>query len=544
LTNHLQAEYDFVVVGGGLAGLAAGVAAADRGMRVAVLEKSATFGGVTAYSNGQLWVPGSHLAAAEGIQDSPQDGARYLRQLGMGFASEPHIQAYVTGGPSVVRYFEDAIGLSLRVIRGLPDYYHPDFDASVPEGRYLEVEPFFGERLGAQRDLLRTSPHQPYRLTHQDMWELGGGGRSYAWDRTLLEEREKQDALCMGTGIAAYFLAGAIAKGVDLIPSVVVTELVTTAGRVAGVRVEGHDGVVGARAGVLLATGGYDWDSRSMNAFEGIPGIESAAPPTVVGDHLRLAARIGARTTQLPKPVRLGYRLPGRTDEGHAMTGIFRHPSFPHAILVNRAGQRFCDESFYPSIGHALKIIDGRSQQFVNWPCWMVFDQEYRDTYAIGQVTPGDDLPAEWDVQSASTIGELAGLIGVDAEGLQAQVARFNSACADGVDPEFKRGARPWSRRSYGDEGSPVHPNLGAVATAPFYAMRPTLVGTGIPTVGLDTEPSGQVIGADGVPVPGLYAAGNSSALLETGAGYQSGVANTRSLIVAYTSVADAQKAG
>jgi 3-oxosteroid 1-dehydrogenase len=89
-----------------------------------------------------------------------------------------------------------------------------------------------------------------------------------------------------------------------------------------------------------------------------------------------------------------------------------------------------------------------------------------------------------------------------------------------------------------------VHPNLGAVATAPFYAMRPTLVGTGIPTVGLDTEPSGQVIGADGVPVPGLYAAGNSSALLETGAGYQSGVANTRSLIVAYTSVADAQKAG
>jgi len=544
MTQRLRERYDFIVVGGGIGGLAAAVAAADGGMSVVVLEKTSTFGGVTAYSNGQLWVPMSHQETEAGIEDSEESGAGYLLRLGMGFARESHVKAYACHAHRVVKYFEDVIDVRLTMIGGLPDYYYPDFDDAKPEGRYLEVEPFFGADLGENRGLLRTSPHQAFRLTHEDMWSLGSGARGYSWDRTLPDERERQDALCMGTGLAAYFLRGAIDKKAQLAGDVTVTELVTDAtGRVTGVRVAGVDGVIRADRGVLIATGGYDWDPAAMRAFEGVVDIASAAPPAVVGDHLRLAGHIGARITQTPKPVRLGYKMPGRTDEGHQMTGIFRFPSYPHAILVNRDGRRFCDESFYSSIGHALKVIDGRAQRFVNWPCWMIFDSQYREQYAIGSVTPTSPVPREWDWTTADSLAELARKIGVDADGLQTQVDTFNSDAAEGRDTQFRRGERPWSRKSYGDPAAAGHPNLGTIIKPPFFAMRPDLVGTGIPTAGLDTDEVGRVLGGTGEPISGLYAAGNSSAVLETGAGYQSGVANTRSLTVAYTSVRDAAQA-
>ena len=83
MTKRLRERYDFIVVGGGIGGLAAAVAAADGGMSVVVLEKTSTFGGVTAYSNGQLWVPMSHQETEAGIEDSEESGAGYLLRLGM-----------------------------------------------------------------------------------------------------------------------------------------------------------------------------------------------------------------------------------------------------------------------------------------------------------------------------------------------------------------------------------------------------------------------------------------------------------------------------
>ena len=46
---------DLVVVGGGQAGLAAGAAAAERGLRVVVCEKTARIGGSAYFSAGILW---------------------------------------------------------------------------------------------------------------------------------------------------------------------------------------------------------------------------------------------------------------------------------------------------------------------------------------------------------------------------------------------------------------------------------------------------------------------------------------------------------
>ena len=93
---------------------------------------------------------------------------------------------------------------------------------------------------------------------------------------------------------------------------------------------------------------------------------------------------------------------------------------------------------------------------------------------------------------------------------MKTTIARFNENALKGEDPDFNRG---WSAqdRYYGDPN--VKPNcaLGPVETAPFYAVQiyPGDLGT---KGGLVTDAHARVLKEGGEAIPGLYAAGNSTA--------------------------------
>jgi len=59
-----------------------------------------------------------------------------------------------------------------------------------------------------------------------------------------------------------------------------------------------------------------------------------------------------------------------------------------------------------------------------------------------------------------------------------------------------------------------------------------------MPAAGLTIDTRGRVLDADDDPIPGLYAAGNSAARLET-VGYQSGIGNTRGLTFGHLAAQD-----
>jgi hypothetical protein len=63
-------------------------AAHDHGASAPVPERSGQVGGVTAYSMGEVWIPGNHLAAELGIVDSIENGLTYIRNLVMGFGED------------------------------------------------------------------------------------------------------------------------------------------------------------------------------------------------------------------------------------------------------------------------------------------------------------------------------------------------------------------------------------------------------------------------------------------------------------------------
>jgi hypothetical protein len=136
-----------------------------------------------------------------------------------------------------------------------------------------------------------------------------------------------------------------------------------------------------------------------------------------------------------------------------------------------------------------------------------VVDAGYRERYPLAGAAPGAALPS-W-VRTADTLAGLAELVGIDAEGLAATVARFNAAAARGEDPDFGRGSTPYDRLG-GDLTAP-HPNLGPLDRGPFHAVpvHAGLVGT---KGGPRTDACARVLDWDGQPIPGLHAAGNAMA--------------------------------
>lgn len=80
----IQETHDVVVLGSGLAGLTAALAAALDGADVVLLEKAELIGGTTALSGAGIWIPGNPIAAEQGVEDSLEEGATYLESLSNG----------------------------------------------------------------------------------------------------------------------------------------------------------------------------------------------------------------------------------------------------------------------------------------------------------------------------------------------------------------------------------------------------------------------------------------------------------------------------
>ncbi len=503
----MEDAYDAVVLGSGAAGLTAALTAAVAGLRVLVLEKTDRIGGTSAMSGAGTWIPANHHAEAAGIPDSPAEALDYIRAAapeGWAATEDALWQRLVTASPAMLRFVEAHSPLRFRLtpegdpLRNLP--------GAKPRGRMLSPLPLSRWWAGRFAFRIRRSTipeiftyheavetdlyHHPYR-TALKLWPR------LAW-RLLVNSRGK------GTALVTGLVRGCLDAGVRIVHSAQAVELLQDeTGAVTGVVVEwrGRRQAIQARRGVVIATGGFEWDA-ALRARH-FPGQVDylGSPPGNEGDGHRMAQAAGAALAHMDQAT-LTPAVPVRHG-GHLMARPVPFHTEPNAILVNRHGVRFVNELVF-NIGEAMDARDAAGQP-VHLPCWVIADARLLDRLPPARWAAKDD--SGW-LHRAASIAELARDIGLDPAALEATVARYNEACTSQRDADF---GRPSAADAAASGDKRRRGGLEALQRAPFLAMpfNRSILGT---KGGPRTNEQAEVLRPDGSVIAGLFAAGASSA--------------------------------
>ncbi|BBX94939.1 FAD-dependent oxidoreductase [Mycobacterium lacus] len=496
-------EVDVCVLGTGGAGLTAALAARVAGASVRLFEKAPTIGGTTAVSGGIVWIP-AHNRCPDG-ELTVADALRYLRAQSFGSMDDALVETFVRTGPVMLDFVEAHSGLRFAIAAGFPDY-QPELPGGKPTGgRSLSAAPFDLAQLGAWGERITSFP--------ADWSNVGFDAETRARLHADVDERAG-DVCVAGTALVAGLLKGLLDVGVTPCTNGRADELVVDAGEVTGVRIAGPERRISVRArrGVILATGGFEWDPVLAQAFLRGPMHGAVSPPTNTGDGLRMAMAQGADLANMGEawwvPI---VRIPGDTIEGKQRSRSVRlERTRPRSIIVNQAGRRFVNEACdYNSMAGAFHYLDPRGG-YVNDRGWIVFDSIHLRRYGFLGITPDEQVPG-WFCES-SDLTELAAKTGIDADGLIGTVERWNRHVAAGTDPDFGRGSSAYDGY-WGDQQATTlaGKTLGPIDTAPFYAV-PLCVGAMGTRGGPRTDRDGRVLHVSGQPIPGLFAAGNAMA--------------------------------
>lgn len=519
-----EPEFDFVIAGSGAAGLTAALTAASRGLSAVVLEKTEYFGGSTARSGGGVWIPGNAVLRKAGITDTPEQASAYLAHVAGESVPASLRAAYLEHGPAMLDLVLASTPLRLAWVPGYADYY-PEAPGGRAGGRSVEPVPMDGRLLGPELARLRP-PYLPapagMTVTQANYrWmSLGTSHPRAIWTtarvtgRMVVTRVRKRRLLSMGQALAGALRAGLVTAGVPVWLNTGMTGLQIEEGRVAGVTAvrDGQPVVVRARYGVLLASGGFERNDELRRRYQRDPVATewTVGSPANTGDGI-LAGESAGGVLALMDEAWWGPSIPLASGPVFCLA----ERSLPGSLFVNGAGERFVNESA-PYVDAVHAMYDRHTQDNPHIPCWMIADQRYRNRYVFTGIPPRKPLPRRWYrsgvVVRAGTLAELAGQIGVPADGLVKTVQKFNEFARAGRDADFGRGDSAYDRY-YGDPRRKPNPNLAPLASPPFYAIKivPGDLGT---KGGLRTDEHARVLRADGSVIAGLYAAGNTSAMV------------------------------
>lgn len=526
----MKSTYDVIVLGAGAAGMAACLFARLNGLSALLVERTEHLGGTSAFSAATIWVPGSPLAASVGAPPDDSAHARtFLNETVGNHSSAAMRDAFLHWGPQAIARLQNETQVQLRARPLHPDYIQEAQGATL-RGRALEPLPFDGRKLGKKLGLIR--PPIPeftilggLMIDRDDIAHLLKMTKtaesflyaakligSYGLDRLI---HRRGTRLVMGNALIGRLLASLDAAGADIVTQAETETLLTQNGRVTGIKLRQNGRIydITARRGVVMATGGFN--RHPTRRAEMLPQPTAAFSPGAPGHTgrihdmaLALGAHYGkgALDNAFWAPVSTRRRADGSI-------AVFPHfvldRGKPGTIVVNAAGRRFVNEATsYHLFTRAMYAAHRHSPSI---PAFLIADATALRKYGLGMVRPGGrglkPFLADGYLVEAPSLAALAGKLGIDAQGLQTSVARMNDYAASGVDAEFGRGSTAYHRVN-GDAAHAPNPNLGRLATAPFYAVR-LLPGDIGAATGLVTNEYAQVMRGDGTPLPGLYAVGN-----------------------------------
>lgn len=504
----VDSETDVLIIGAGAAGLTAALAAHESGASVRLIEKQDRVGGTAAISGGVVWLPDHQQMAAQGKADSPAEAKAYFQSLDHGEMDEDVLGAFVTEARQMHNFLSGIDAIQLTMMPDYPDYYGERRGAKADGGRSLDNELFDFTSLGEWKDRVFQNGPAPRMMLR----ETPLGGSSGMVDPAILQQRAEQDLRGWGQALIGRLLKACLNRGIEPVLSCGGYRLHVENGRVSGAIVERCDRQerIAVRQGVILATGGFEWNDALKHAFLRGPLDAPASPPTNRGDGLKMAmaagAGLGNMTSAWWVPTLAVPETEWQSGETRNMPVLIER-TLPHGIMVNREGKRFCNEAAnYSALAGAFHAFDPATYAYPNLPAYLVFDSHYRERYPLASFMPGTPFP-DW-VAKADTLAELAAKAGIDATNLPTTVERFNELAEQLDDRDFARGKASYDR-FYGDRSRDgAAATLGVLTKPPFYAVEIKMGALGT-NGGPKTNAQAQILNVDGQPIAGLFGAGN-----------------------------------
>ncbi|MEM9356143.1 MAG: FAD-dependent oxidoreductase [Pseudomonadota bacterium] len=498
--------FDVVVIGTGAAGLSAALSAHAEGAKVLVVEKSELAGGTTAMSGGCIWVPRHHYAERMGVNDSREAVLEYIHAVspdGWHNREAPSWAAFVDHAPEMLQFLEANTPLKFNPNRD-PDPYAEEA-GGLPFGRNVSAAPIRIGILGDWQNKVR-QPTFDLRLSYEELVDtffFANPKRWGAWYLPRLAWRQLMNMRARGNALSIGLLKGCLDKGIDIRLETPAKRLVMSEGRVSGLEIEadGESQDVKVGKGIVLASGGFEWNPEMM--AEHFPGpVEwTASPSTNTGDGQRMAQEVGAQLDHMDQALIMGttpVMYEGQL-QGQPAADYF----LPHSMIVNRHGKRFVNEK-QMNVGLAFAEKDPETGTPAHLPAWRIYDAQFARKYP--HALPKTSIPGNHF--KADTLSELAAQLGVDPQGLEDTAVRFSTFARKGIDDDFGRGGSAWDRNRGGDPRHKPNPTLGTIEEPPYYAMpfKASFLGT---KGGPRTNERAEVLDENDNVIAGLYAAGN-----------------------------------
>jgi succinate dehydrogenase/fumarate reductase flavoprotein subunit len=559
--SEVSPGYDVVVIGAGAAGMSAALFSAIRGANTLLVEKTGFVGGTSALSAGSIWIPNTRHASALGATDSAANVEKYLQQIVGNHADVALRAAFLKAGPAAIEVLENHSEVKLRAYVRHPDY-RSELEGAALAGRALEPYPFDGRLLGEAFRLVRP-PLPEFTLLggmmvdRTDIAHLLSSTRSVRslWHATRLFARYARDKashgrgtrLVMGNALVGRLLYSLMRHDVDILTGASLAKIIREPGgpvTAAMLVSEGVSREIGVNGALILAGGGFNRHAGRRLAALGTEAGWSSVAPGSSGDAQDKALEIGARLSE--RDVSPAFWAPAsirrRRDGSQA---VFPHfvldRAKPGTLVVDSNGHRFVNEAISYHQFALEMLAKGKSAI----PAFLIADAVSVRKYGLGMVRPGGwgtrAAVADGNLSAADTIEQLALQLNIDPGQLRETIDRMNLYAQTGRDPEFGRGSTVYQNHNGDASAGGANPNLGRIATAPFYAVRlyPSDIGT---SSGLVTDEVARVLDAGNQPIGGLYACGNDMQSIMGGTYPGPGITLGPAIAFAYIAASDAAR--
>lgn len=452
-------DYDIVIVGAGLSGLATAEAAARNGAKVAVLERTdgIQLRGIDVSAIGSNWLK------KHGVNLPARTAARVQYQWGNQTANYNLLYTWASQTGHVWDYIEELCEQSgLHMVNALSATAKYGWD-TLPEKWHVNPDAVSFIKDGEPDS-------DPRPDGYSTVWNLG-----------------------------EMLYNSAVANGAEFVFETHAEQLVgDAASGISGVIATASDGSFvqfNATKGVVFATGDIGGNQEMIDAFAPICNRADANLYTPAGcntgDAILMGSWAGAAISKSPASPMV-HQFTGWSVSFNLSAFIMCWPA------VNLKGERYGAEMpFEPFLNNARMNTPGNK-------AWSIFDADYAqyvmaqwpnhyEKWLDGIEDEIETRVANGELLRADTLEDLADQLGVSADTFVKTIERYNTMYTTGVDRDFD------VPKNY----------LSQVKTAPFYAYPLVCSVLTIP-FGLHVNDDSQVCTAEDEAIAGLFAVGNA----------------------------------